>query len=60
MGALTNPPQRLSAEATLAMLRDRQQQLGAMLLKVISFVADPELAGTPRSKSPDTSGVVKK
>ncbi len=59
MGALTNPPQRLSAEATLAMLRDRQQQLGAMLLKVISFVADPELAGTPRSKSPDTSGIVK-
>jgi len=39
VAALRNPPQRLSAEATLAMLRQRQRQMGETLLQVISFVA---------------------
>jgi glycosyltransferase involved in cell wall biosynthesis len=47
LAALRNPPQRLSAEATLAMLRQRQRQMGETLLQVISFVAG-SAAGTWR------------
>ena len=47
VAALTNPPQRLSAEATLAMLRQRQRQMGEALLHAISFVAGLA-AGTGR------------
>jgi len=47
VAALTNPPQRLSAESTLAMLRQRQRQMGEALLQVISFVAG-QAAGTGR------------
>ncbi len=39
VAALRNPPQRLSAEATLSMLRQRQRQMGETLLQVISFIA---------------------
>src|SRR6267143_3509455 len=35
---LTNPPQRLSAEATLGMLKQRQTQMGQTLLEIISLV----------------------
>jgi glycosyltransferase involved in cell wall biosynthesis len=38
VAALRNPPQRLSTEATLSMLRQRQRQMGETLLQVISFV----------------------
>ena len=38
MAALRNPPQRLSAEATLSMLRQRQRQMGETLSRVVSFV----------------------
>lgn len=47
VAALTNPPQRLGAEATLAMLRQRQRQMGETLLQVISFV-EGLAAGTGR------------
>jgi hypothetical protein len=39
MSILRNPPERLSAEATLSMLRKRQQQLGETFLRIISSVA---------------------
>lgn len=39
METLTNPPQRLSAEATRSMLRQRQRQMGEKLLQVIAFAA---------------------
>ncbi len=39
MAMLSNPPQRLSAEATKAMLLQRRRQMGEMLLGVISFVS---------------------
>ncbi|MGB6384130.1 MAG: glycosyltransferase [Terriglobales bacterium] len=38
VAALRNPPQRLSTETTLSMLRQRQRQMGETLLQVISFV----------------------
>jgi glycosyltransferase involved in cell wall biosynthesis len=38
VAALRNPPQRLSAEATFSMLRQRQGQMGEKLLQIISFV----------------------
>jgi len=40
VAALRSPPQRLSAEATVAMLRERQRQLGEKLLEAISFVVN--------------------
>jgi glycosyltransferase involved in cell wall biosynthesis len=39
LAVIRNPPQRLSAEATLFMLRQRQRRLGETLLQAISFVA---------------------
>jgi glycosyltransferase involved in cell wall biosynthesis len=39
VAVMRTPPQRLSAEATLVMLRQRQKQLGEVLLQAISFVA---------------------
>ena len=39
VAALRNPPQRLSLEATLSMLRQRQRQMGETLLRIISFVS---------------------
>lgn len=44
VAALRNPPQRLSPEATLSMLRQRQRQMGETLLQVISFVTGPTTA----------------
>jgi glycosyltransferase involved in cell wall biosynthesis len=61
--ALRNPPQRLSTEATLSMLRQRQRQMGETLLQIISFVTgsagghrERSLQNNPRS----SSGVVKR
>jgi glycosyltransferase involved in cell wall biosynthesis len=39
VAALRNPPQRLSTEATLSMLQQRQRQMGETLLRIISFVS---------------------
>jgi glycosyltransferase involved in cell wall biosynthesis len=47
LALLRNPPQRLSPEATLSMLRQRQRQMGETLLQVISFVVGLA-AGTGR------------
>lgn len=38
VATLTSPPERLSAETTMSGLRLRQQQMGATLLQVVSFV----------------------
>ncbi len=38
IAAITNPPQRLSAEATLGMLKQRQRQMGQTLLEIVSLV----------------------
>jgi hypothetical protein len=37
MAAITNPPRRLGAEATLGMLKQRQKQMGQTLLEIISL-----------------------
>ncbi len=48
LAALKNPHVRLSAEATLLMLRQRQQELGKMLLDAISLVSRSSI-GTPNN-----------
>ena len=48
--ALKNPPARMSAEATLAMLRQRQQELGELLLQAISCACGPT-AGAARERA---------
>jgi glycosyltransferase involved in cell wall biosynthesis len=47
MAALRNPPQRLSAEATLSMLGQRQRQMGEKLLEIISYVTGTPVTGSP-------------
>ncbi len=44
---LQNPPARLSAEATLSMLRQRQQLFGATLLEAISLVSGSAAGAVP-------------
>jgi glycosyltransferase involved in cell wall biosynthesis len=63
LSTLRNPPKRLSTEATLSMLRERQRQMGEKLLEIVSFVegsASTQKAGPVLSESRWAGGAVKR
>jgi glycosyltransferase involved in cell wall biosynthesis len=55
VGMLTNPPERLSAQATLSMLQQRRRQMGETLLNVVSFVT-----GTTANVARNKAGKIQK
>jgi hypothetical protein len=44
-----NPPQRPSQEETFVQLKNRQKELGRILLNIAKIIANPSLASSERS-----------